>query len=77
MNLVELCKGQKKNERFLNLLATMCSCYGEAVNNNQDDTCEIMLESDENNEALVMKITKSSDHEYQISIMEPDIETDN
>lgn len=54
----------------------MCSCNGEAVNNNQDDTCEIMLESDENNEALVMKITRSSDHEYQISIMEPDIETD-
>jgi hypothetical protein len=33
-NFVELCKGQIKNERFLNLLATLCSCNGQAVNSN-------------------------------------------
>jgi len=45
VNFIELCKLQVKNERFLNLLATLCSCNGEAVNSTQDDTCEALLEN--------------------------------
>lgn len=33
-NFIELCKNQRKNERFLNLLATLCSCNEEAVASN-------------------------------------------
>ena len=73
INFVELCKGQMKNERFLNLLATLCSCNGQAVNSNQDDTCEILLENDENNEALIMKMTPNKGSgEYEIKILEKD-----
>ena len=65
-----------KNERFLNLLATLCSCNGQAVNSNQDDTCEILLENEENNEALIMKLTPNkSSGEYEIKILEKEIDT--
>ena len=75
INFVELCKGQMKNERFLNLLATLCSCNGQAVNSNQDDTCEILLENPENNEALIMKLyANPGNGEYEIRIHEKDID---
>ena len=65
-----------KNERFLNLLATLCSCNGQAVNSNQDDTCEILLENEENNEALIMKMTPNKGTgEYEIKILEKDIDS--
>jgi hypothetical protein len=66
-----------KNERFLNLLATLCSCSGKAVNSNQDDTCEILLENEENNEALVMKMVPGKSYfDYEIILYEPEIDTD-
>jgi hypothetical protein len=40
----------------LNLLAALCSCNGDAVNSNQDDICEILLEEEENKEALIIKM---------------------
>lgn len=74
INFVELCKGQTKNERFLNLLATLCSCNGEAVNSNQDDTCEVMLENEENNTALIMKMVQTPQMDYEIILSEPEID---
>lgn len=76
VNFVDLCKGQMKNERFLNLLATLCSCSGEAVNSNQDDTCEILLENEENNKALIMKLQPSRQPmEYEIVLAEPEFDS--
>lgn len=63
-----------KNERFLNLLATLCSCNGEAVNSNQDDTCEILLENDENNKALIMKMVATKTGDYEIILSEPEVD---
>jgi len=63
-----------KNERFLNLLATLCSCNGEAVNSNQDDTCEILLENDDNNKALIMKMVATRGNDYEIVLSEPEID---
>jgi inositol 1,4,5-triphosphate receptor type 1 len=74
VNFVELCKGQMKNERFLNLLATLCSCNGEAVNSNQDDTCEILLENEDNNKALIMKMVANRGNDYEIILLEPEID---
>jgi inositol 1,4,5-triphosphate receptor type 1 len=74
VNFVELCKGQMKNERFLNLLATLCSCNGEAVNSNQDDTCEILLENEENNKALIMKMVATKSGDYEIILSEPEVD---
>jgi inositol 1,4,5-triphosphate receptor type 1 len=75
VNFVELCKGQMKNERFLNLLATLCSCNGQAVNSNQDDCCEILLENDDNNEALIMKMAANRSGEYEIRLLEKEIDS--
>lgn len=74
VNFVELCKGQMKNERFLNLLATLCSCNGEAVNSNQDDCCEILLENDDNNKALIMKMVQTKPNDYEIVLLEPELD---
>jgi hypothetical protein len=63
-----------KNERFLNLLATLCSCNGEAVNSNQDDTCEILLENNDNNEALIMKMIARG-NDYEIVLSEPEVDS--
>jgi hypothetical protein len=75
VNFVELCKGQMKNERFLNLLATLCSCNGQAVNSNQDDCCEILLENDDNNDALIMKMAANRSGEYEIRLLEKEIDS--
>jgi hypothetical protein len=55
-NFIDLCKYQKKNERFLNLLAALCSCNGDAITSNQDDICDILLEDEDNKESLVIKM---------------------
>lgn len=73
-NFFDLCKYQKKNEKFLNLLATLCSCNGDAVASNQDDICEILLQNEENRDALVLKMfSRGSTHE--IVLKEPEIDT--
>jgi hypothetical protein len=75
INFVDLVKGQTKNERFLNLLATLCSCNREAVNSNQDDTCEVLLENEDNNKALIMKMVASKGTpDFEIILSEPEID---
>lgn len=50
---ISLCKEQKKDERFVLLLAALCSCIDEAILSNQNDIIQTLLENEENREALV------------------------
>ena len=68
-----MCQHQKKNERFLNLLATLCSCNEDAVASNQDDICEILLEEPDNKDTLVIKMI-SKDGSHEVEIKEPEID---
>lgn len=46
-NIVKICSDSQKNDRFIVLLSSLCSCNGEAILSNQDDICELLLEDDE------------------------------
>lgn len=42
-SLINLCVSQPKHERFLNLLAALCECNGEAITVNQDNICAVVF----------------------------------
>ena len=46
-NIIQNCSDNQKNERYLNLMFSICSCNGEAIASNQDDICEFLLETEE------------------------------
>lgn len=58
---INLCKEQEKDERFVLLLATLCSCLDEAIISNQNNIIELILENDETKNILVMPIKDRSE----------------
>lgn len=55
------------------MLATLCSCNGDAVASNQDDICEILLEDEDNRAALVLKmVSKGGSHEILLKESDSD-----
>lgn len=45
-SLISLCVSQLKHERFLNLLAALCECNGQAITVNQDNICAVVFNPD-------------------------------
>ena len=60
-NLVKLCLKQPLHERFLHLLAGLCSCNNRAISSNQDYVFETMLEDERVKALLFFKITQEVD----------------
>lgn len=44
--LVNLCLTQPKHKRFLDLMANLCSCNGQAIASNQDSICMTILNNE-------------------------------
>ena len=55
-NLVKLCLQQPLHERFLNLLAGLCSCNSRAITSNQDYVFETILEEESIKRKLFFEI---------------------
>lgn len=66
-NIIELCKVQKKNERFLNLLSSLCQCQDDAVVNNQNNIVELLFEDAEAHQQFSIPI-REINGVYQIFI---------
>lgn len=58
---INLCKEQRKDERFVLLLTALCSCMDEAISSNQNDIINILLENDENRGILVFPLRQNND----------------
>ena len=43
-NIVENCRNDCKNEKYLKLLSSLMECNNEAISNNQDFVCSFILE---------------------------------
>ena len=54
--LVDLSREQKLNQKFLNLLSSVCSCNGRAIATNQDSVYATMLKDPQTNEDLFFKM---------------------
>ena len=59
--MVKLCLQQPLHERFLQLLAGLCSCNNRAIQNNQDSVYETILEDEEIRRRLFFAITQEDD----------------
>lgn len=70
-HIIELCKNQKKHERFLNLLCCLCICQGEAVIGNQNDVVDLLMEDEETRDIFVIPIRENKDT-YEIFISKED-----
>ena len=64
---INLCKKQEKDERFVLLLAALCSCLDEAIISNQNNMVELVLENDETKSILVMPI-KDKGEEVEVNV---------
>ena len=53
LNIVQNCSQSEKNEKFINLLCALCHCNNEAIQSNQDDICDIIIENEEFNKLLI------------------------
>ena len=61
-NIVQNCSDNDKNERYLNLMYSICQCNGEAIGSNQDDICDFLLETEEFLHILIDVKVKGSDY---------------
>ena len=52
---------QPLHERFLKLLAGLCSCNNKAIQNNQDSVYETILEDEEIKRRLFFEVTQGDD----------------
>jgi len=63
-NIIQNCSDNQKNERYLNLMFSICSCNGEAIASNQDDICEFLLETEEFSHILIKVKNGKSEKDY-------------
>ena len=70
-HIIELCKNQKKHERFMNLLGCLCICQGQAVVGNQNNIVELLMEDEDTKSIFVLPIRGNGDT-FEIFITEED-----
>ena len=70
-HIIDLCKNQRKNERFLNLLGCLCICQNQAVVGNQNNIVELLMEDEDTKSTFVLPIRGNGDT-FEIFITEED-----
>ena len=75
VNIVNLCKSRKKNQRFINLINCLLVCQGEAVVSNQNYVVEIVMMEDESTKQFFVIPIRENNGGYEIFFSEIDTET--
>lgn len=76
-NIVDNLASAQKNERFLSLLCQLCCCNDEAVGSNQDNCCELFLNTNgehQQYEGLLIRVESSggAKRKHYVVFEEPD-----
>lgn len=64
---ITLCKTQGKDKKLIKLLTALCTCYGEAVEHNQQSIVKFLLEDRDTREKLMMPI-KLKDNYVEVKV---------
>ena len=75
VNIVNLCKSRKKNQRFINLINCLLVCQGEAVVSNQNYAVEIIMMEDESTKQFFVIPIRENNGGYEVFFSETDTET--
>lgn len=82
--IIETCSKNKKDERFLQLLSSLCQCEGQAIAGSQDSVASLFLNIPEDGEEededevgefdeLLIHVEKGSDGLYRAIFKDPEI----
>ena len=73
INIVELWKSRKKNQRFINLINCLLVCQGEAVVSNQNYIVECVMEDENTKQFFVIPI-RENNGSYEVFFSDADTE---